>query len=84
MARLTHRVEKLEAMTDMSDRRFVIPLHSFYAGTKDNCTCRPYYTHEPFVICKGMEEFYAQVDKCPTPPEDAEFVDGYFEAKETV
>jgi hypothetical protein len=75
MARLSHRIEKLEAMTDMSGKHLVIPPHSYYHGTIKNCTCRPYFTNIPFVIIPSLSDYYAQGDKYIPAPSDAEFID---------
>ena len=79
------RIAKLEdKMGTAGRRRLVIPLHAYYAATDNNCTCRPYYTSTPFVIKKGMDDFYKEANNpsCPTPPDDAEFIDD-IGAKET-
>ena len=84
MARLTYRVEKLEALNGSGEKRLVIPFCYYYATDDTKCDCRPYYTSTPFVVGKGMAEFYEEVNGgCKPIPSDAEFVDNYFE-KETV
>ena len=71
------RVQRLEDKANIKgERRLVIPLCCFYGKEDSKCDCVPYYTREPQVIGKSMNEFYKEVNEpCKPMPEDAEPAD---------